>query len=368
MGDAMFVKRIAGSACRAVTDERGAALVIVLIALVGLTALAAAGMVTTGSDLQIAENMDASTRAFYAADAGLQTYFGSNTDGTTGATYVNDSLTTVTVTPLKLTEINGGRILYRVTSTAEYVQAPGDTASRSISRVAIFSDGSIAVPASFTSAAGFVKSGDAGIISGQDWASAGNPKCPNSPKPAVAGVKVPPSGYSQSGGAPVPDGDPPIEEGQTGEEMLNSMGLDWDGVVNGGLISPDYTVPPDNWPNFGSLPADEWPVIYVDGNISVSPSNTGRGTLIVRDNLTMSGSFNWDGAILVGGYITSNGYQTVEGATVAGLNILLGEAPAATDIGNGNKVFKYHSCKLKQATQAAFGGLSEMPGTWSETF
>jgi hypothetical protein len=368
MGEAMFAKRISGSACRAATDERGAALIIVLIALVGLTALAAAGMVTTGSDLQIAENMDASTRAFFAADAGLQTYFGSNTDGTTGATYVNDSLTTVTVNPLKLTEIAGGRVLYRVTSTAVYVQAPGDTAMRSISRVAIFSDGSIAVPASFTSAAGFIKSGDAGVISGQDWASAGNPKCPNSPKPAVAGVKVPPSGYNQDGGDPVPDGDPPIDETQTAEEMLNSIGLDWDGIVNGGLIAPDYTIPPDSWPNFGTLPADEWPVIYVEDNISLSPSNSGRGTLIVRNNLMLNGSFNWDGAILVGGYITSNGYQTVEGATLAGLNIMLGENPPSTDIGNGTKEFKYHSCKLKQATQAAFGGLSEVPGTWSERF
>ncbi|MGW8282091.1 MAG: pilus assembly PilX family protein [Gemmatimonadota bacterium] len=364
----MSAKWIARSVCRAVTDERGAALVIVLIALVGLTALAAAGMMTTGSDLQIAENMDASTRAFYAADAGLQTYIGSNNDGTTGDTYAPDSLTTVTVTPRKLTEIAGGRVLYRITSTAVYVQAPGDTAVRTVSRVAIFSDGSIAVPASFTAASGFLKTGGAGMISGQDWASAGNPKCPDSPKPAVAGVKVPPSGYWQDGGAPVPDGDPPIEDGDTGAEMLADIGLDWDGIVNGGLISPDYTIPPDTWPNFGSLPSDEWPVIYVEGNISVSPSNSGRGTMIVRGNLSLNGSFNWDGAILVGGYITSNGYQTVQGATVAGLNILLGETPSATDIGNGNKEFKYDSCKLKQATQAAFGGLSEMPGTWSETF
>jgi hypothetical protein len=109
-------------------------------------------------------------------------------------------------------------------------------------------------------------------------------------------------------------------------------------------------------------------VIYVEDNISLSPSNSGRGTLIVRNNLMLNGSFNWDGAILVGGYITSNGYQTVEGATLAGLNIMLGENPPSTDIGNGTKEFKYHSCKLKQATQAAFGGLSEVPGTWSERF
>jgi hypothetical protein len=353
---------------RAIDDERGAALVIVLIALVGLTALAAAGVVSTGSDVRIAENLDASTRAFQAADAGLQTFLSSASDGTSGATYAPDSLTTVTVTSVQLTQLQGDRVMYRVTSTATYVPVPGDTARRSVSRVAIYSDGTIVVPASFTSAAGFLKNGDAGIISGQDWASAGDPNCPGSPKPPVAGVKVPPSGYTQNGGTPVPDGDPPIDDGQTGQEMLESMGLDWDAVVNGGLISPDYTVPPDTWPNFASLPADEWPVIYVTGSASVSPSNSGRGTLIVRDNLTMNGSFNWDGAVLVGGYITSNGYQTVEGATVAGLNILLGENPASTDIGNGNKVFKYHSCKLKRATNAAFGGLSPVPGTWSEVF
>ena len=100
MGDAMCVNRIFDSANRAASDERGAALVIVLIALVGLTALAAAGMVTTGSDLKIAGNMDASTRAFNAADAGLKTFIGSNTDGSSGATDAMDALTSVTVTPI----------------------------------------------------------------------------------------------------------------------------------------------------------------------------------------------------------------------------------------------------------------------------
>jgi hypothetical protein len=341
---------------------------IVLVALVGLTALAAAGMITTGSDVQVSKNLDASTRAFLAADAGLKSYLGSNADGTSGATFAPDSLTSVTVTPTALTEIAGGRVLYRVVATAEYVPSPGDTARRSVSRVAIYSDGSIAVPASFTSASGFIKTGGAGTISGQDYATGGNPKCPDSPEPAVAGVKVPPTGYNQDGGAPVPDGDPPIDETSTAVEMLESIGLDWDGIVNGGLLAPDYTVPPDTWPNYGALGADEWPVIYVDGSISVSPSNSGRGTIIVRDNLALNGSFSWDGAILVGGYITSNGYQTVEGATVSGLNILLGENPPSTDIGNGNKEFKFHSCKLKQATEAAFGGLAAVPGTWSEVF
>lgn len=350
-----------------VRGEEGAALVIVLIALVGLTAMAAAGVMVTGTELTVSENADAATRAFLAAENGLDSYLGSNADGSTAVTYTT-SEGAVTVTPTKLLDIEEGRILYHLSSVATFPQPRGGDVTRTVERVAIYSDGTINVPASFTAASGFLKNGTAGTISGQDWATAGDPKCPNSPKSAVAGVKVPPGQYTQLGGStPVPDGDPPVDDAESAVEMLEEIGIDWDAVVNGGLLNADYTIPPDSWPNFASIPADEWPVIYVDGNITVSPSETGRGMLIVKGNLAMNGSFQWDGAILVGGYITSNGYQVVEGATLSGLNVALGESVPSTDIGNGNKVFKYHSCNLKQASQAAFGGLSPVPGTWSET-
>jgi hypothetical protein len=223
----------------------------------------------------------------------------------------------------------------------------------------------ITVPASFTAPAGLVKDGGAGTISGADNASSGDPACPNSPAPSVAGVSVPPSGYTQNGGSLVPDGDPPVDDSYSAAQLLADTGIDWDGIVNGGLVVPDYTIPPDSWPSFNSLPSDSWPVIYVDGNHTVGPSDDGRGTLIVRNNLTMNGTFRWEGMILVGGYITSTGYQTIEGATVSGLNILLGETVPFSDIGNGNKVFKYNSCSIIYAA-TAFGGLSQLPGSWVE--
>ena len=157
-----------------------------------------------------------------------------------------------------------------------------------------------------------------------------------------------------------------MDDAQTTTEMLAEIGIDWEAVVDGGMLNADYTIPPDSCPNFASIPADEWPVIFVDGDFSVSPSESGRGMLIVEGDLALNGTFQWEGAILVGGYITSNGYQTVEGATLSGLNEALGETVPSTDIGNGNKAFKYHSCNLKQAAQAAFGGLSPVPGTWAE--
>jgi hypothetical protein len=224
----------------------------------------------------------------------------------------------------------------------------------------------VVAKASFASGSGLQKNGGAGTISGVDQAPGGDPKCPNSPAATVAGVAVPPGGYTQSGGGLVPQGAPDVYEAPSGIELLQSTGVPWNKIVNEGLLAPDYTVPPDSWPDFGSMGPDEWPVIYVKNNIEVTPTESGRGTLIVRNNLTMNGSFEWDGLVLVGGYVTSNGYQTVQGATITGLNELIGETTPASDLGNGNKKFLYESCNLTMASKAAFGGLAEVPGSWFE--
>ena len=338
---------------------------IVLVALVGLTALAAAGMVITETELRASQNQEAGTNAFYAADAGLQQYLGTKVEGTTTDTFTYTAGTAI-VQGEKMLDLPNDRVLYRLRSVSTYTPPSGGTASRTVSRLALFSAGSVVATASFASGSGLLKNGGSGTISGADQAAGGNPSCPNSPAPTVAGVAVPPGGYTQSGGGLVPTGAPNVYEAPSGIELLQSTGVPWNKIVNEGLLAPDYTIPPDSWPNFATMGADEWPVIYVKNNIEVTPTHSGRGTLIVRNNLTMDGSFQWDGLVLVGGYVTSNGYQTVEGATITGLNQLLGEATAASDLGNGNKKFLYDSCKLTMASKAAFGGLAEVPGSWFE--
>jgi len=338
---------------------------IVLVALVGLTALAAAGMVITETQLRASENQEAGMNAFYAADAGLQQYLGTKVVATSTDTFAYAAGTTV-VEGEKILDLPNDRVLYRVRSVSSYAPPEGGTASRTVSRLVLFSAGSVVAKASFASGSGLQKNGGAGTISGIDQASAGNPNCPNSPAPTVAGVAVPPGGYTQNGGGLVPEGAPDVYEAPSGIELLQSTGVPWNKIVNQGLLAPDYTIPADSWPDFGTLGADEWPVIYVNGSIDVTPSHSGRGSLIVRNNLTMNGAFQWDGLLLVGGYVTSNGYQTVEGATITGLNELLGETTPVADLGNGNKKFLYHSCYLTMASKAAFGGLSEVPGSWFE--
>lgn len=348
-----------------VANERGAALLIVLVSLVGLTALAAAGMLISETELRASQNQEASTNAFYAADAGLQQFLASKLEAIGTDTFTYEAGTAV-VEGTKMLDLPHDRVLYRVLSRSTYEPPEGGTASRTVSRLALFSAGSITTQAAFAAGSGLLKDGGSGTISGHDWAPGGDPRCPDSPGPDVAGVAVPDSGYTQYGGSLVPDGEPDVYEAPSSLDLLQSTGVDWERLVNGDLIAPDFIVPPDSWPDFETMDADSWPVIYVSGNYEVTPDLSGRGTLITTGNLVMNGTFEWDGILLVGGYLTSNGYQIIEGSIITGLNELLGQDVPTSDLGNGNKSFKYHSCYLSLASKAAFGGLAEVPGSWFE--
>lgn len=336
---------------------------IVLITMIGLAILGGAGMAITKVDLLHSENVEVATSAFYAADEGLQRYVGSSNDGSAAAAYTIDGAT-VTVTPTPLADMGTGRAMYRIRSTATVTDPRGAATTRAVSAVAFYHSGEVKVKGSFTAAGGLLKNGDSGEITGVDQSAGGDPACPDSPGADVAGVVVPPGGYVQNGGSLVPEGDPAVDSTKTAVELLEEVGVNWEALAEGGLTVADYVIPPDTWP--ASIPDDEWPVILVDGNHAVGPDDDGQGTLIVTGNLAMSGSFEWDGIVLVGGYITSNGYQTISGATVSGLNQLLGETVPSSDIGNGNKKFLYDSCMVKQASKAAFGGLAVVPGSWRE--
>jgi Tfp pilus assembly protein PilX len=350
-------------------DERGSVVMMVLVVLVGLTILGAAGLTITSNDIRQSENLGASTEAFYAADAGLQRYLGESNDGSSVVSYTIGS-SSVSVTPTGLTTLAGGQGMFRVRSVATHTDARGVETTRAVSALAIYRSGSsITTKAALASGTGLLKNGNTGTISGQDLASPGDPLCPASPGADVAGVSVPPDGYSQSGGGePVPTGDPAIDDSQTAEELLEGTGVPWEDLHDNGGDIADYRVPPDEWPDFDALDDDEWPVIYVDDNLELAPEDSGRGTIIVTGNLAMNGTFEWDGIILAGGYMTSNGYQTITGATITGLNILLGESVPTSDIGNGTKKFLYNSCYVAAASETLMGGggMALVPGSWTE--
>jgi hypothetical protein len=135
----------------------------------------------------------------------------------------------------------------------------------------------------------------------------------------------------------------------------NMVGVDWVTILGGMALSADVVIPGGSWPSFAN--ANYWPVIYVDQAATWALPGSGRGMLIVKNNMTISGSLTWEGIILVGGTLTSNGNNTVKGTLVTGLNVLLGQTVPASDVGNGTKFFKFDSCNIENAT-SRFNGLA----------
>jgi hypothetical protein len=247
--------------------------------------------------------------------------------------------------------VAGSAGLYLIRSRAvRTINRPAGTplAERTFSQYAQWQDVDMPVNAAWTSLSGLLKNGGSGTITGMD-------NCGGSPVAGVAVPNVP--GYVQNGGASVPSGTPPILNMGNQTQANGAVQVDWVTILSTMAMSADVAIPGGAWPSFTD--SNYWPVIFVDQASDFSLPSSGRGMLIVRNNVTIGGSAQWDGIILVGGMLTLNGNVTINGALVTGLNVLLGQSVPASDIGNGTKTVRYDSCKVESAMQR-FNGLAPL--------
>jgi len=336
--------------------ERGFALLVALLALVGLTALATGGFLLASSERMTATNYDEVVDALYVSDAGLSEYLSTHHGTPSGSqTFSYGTHGSATVTPTQLVDLGTDGSMWQVSSTGT---TPGGT-SRTVKTVALLSLANMPNPTGALSSGGGVhKSGSSGAIDGNDQCGA---------KAAKAGVVLPPGGWS--GHSDMVSGDPQIlEKSDPFDGVLTAS--QWQSILSGDRIPHTYNVPPDAYPDFSTLPSDEWPVVYVDGDYDFSAGEAGRGILIVSGNATFGGSFNWDGLVMIGGSLTDNGTGQLNGAVMTGINALLGESVSADDLNDtlhGTKRYVYHSCNLLKASQA-LAVLVQEPGTWSQAF
>jgi hypothetical protein len=229
-----------------------------------------------------------------------------------------------------------------------------------VTQYAHFREGKMKVLSAWTSLSGLQKNGGAGTIDGNDNCGV---------EPPVAGVAVPDvPGYTQSGGASVPTGSPPIDSLGTQSQANAAVGIDWAAIISGTAFMPDYTIPPQTYPA-GTYGSANWPVILA--NVGLNGTFTlpadGQGTLIVTGNFIINGSEKWRGVILVGGTIYANGNNNVQGAVISGLNETLGINVAQSDVGNGTKTYLYDSCAIANALNR-FGTFILISKSWSNTW
>jgi hypothetical protein len=181
------------------------------------------------------------------------------------------------------------------------------------------------------------------VISGNDAST--DPSCPGTGAPPVS---TPITG-AIAGGMPsalsggVLSGTPPGEAwGGSFSAAYDSVGLRWDI-----LSDPAFPVDFDGvLPNYGSLPADSFPVVRVHGYFNPGSSWSGRGLLIVNGELDAASGFVWDGIVLAGSMDDIH-EGSVRGLLVAGLD---GPNPYSSVYWQGT--IGFYSCLVNPANES----------------
>ena len=347
--------------------RRGFAIPTALLVSLMLVVLLTASFTMISTERHVSDNARSQTDAVSLAESGIEHYLVERSSmGFTGQPAASESTRVMLahgyadVVLTMVRPITGTRpATYLVRShavrTASSRVANASSAERTVAEYLYWQRGSVGTNAAWTSLSGLHKNGGAGTIDGHDM-------CAEAPD--AAGVAVPTApGYTQTGGASVPTGSPPIADLGSQAQANASAKVDWDGIVNHGAITPDIAFPGGTWPSFAS--PTYWPVIIVTGDMAIPSS--GRGMLIVTGNLTLNGAVSWDGVILVGNNVISNGNNTVTGAVVTGLNEKLGMTVPTNDIGNGTKTFRYNSCSIASALQQ-YGRLEPYGNAWLDNW
>lgn len=357
--------------------QDGFALLVSLIAIVGLTALATGGFFLANSERKTSSNHHATVEAFYLANAGMSEFMG-NWKGTpprgtaTLGTYgYPDGNAVVRTTFLGYKDDDPDAPMYRVASTGRYdPNDTGDPVERTVGKITVLNVNQIKTPpAPLTSGPGVTKNGSSGKLSGIDECGQ------DADRP---GVVVPEGGWDFNGSDAeqdsLIDGNPDGEPVETTDPFGEMTADWWQSMMDGTGILHDHVVGGDSGNAFPDLSDADMPVTYIDEDTyTLGSDQSGEGLLIIRGDVTLKGGFEWDGIILTGGALTDNGVGQIEGGMVTGLNILLGENVSNDDLEdtsdddtlNGTKKFLFHSCFIDQLKNKN-AVMLELSGTWHE--
>jgi hypothetical protein len=349
----------------------GFALPLTIMVIVVLTAALTSAFVATGSETTTNVALRGQNRAFMIAQMGLERFLEKPEPLALCPTC--DTLRSTPSVDQFAREIDGDSVYITVTRVRHqsgatvpavyFIQARGIDkrsklsgrlsaigAERSVGVYTQWNVNTMQVQSAWTSLTGLDKNGTAGLLSGVDQCGVMSD---------IAGTTVPKGQFTHDGGTGWAEGNPPVDTSMTATQLADSINIDWKSIIQGNSMPADFVVNSTaDFPSAAWFEADtsRWPIIRVtvDG---FSLPNYGRGIIIAEKDFKIVGSNMWDGVILVGGQLISNGNNTVAGATVSGLNVLLGADPGGSVLddgatANGQKIYQYSWCKVARATKA----------------
>ena len=174
------------------------------------------------------------------------------------------------------------------------------------------------------------------------WDQADTADCAGGGTVGVAGAATTDNTYARGGSVVAGNPDEIALAGY--QSVYDTVGVRWDV-----LSDPDFPVefegsPPD----YEDLPADSFPVVRRQGDLTAGSSWAGRGVLIVTGELYMSSGFSWEGIILAG-ELSSQwwSWPVVRGTLIGGLN-----APNPNVQYRFGGDFRYNSCHVYAANES----------------
>jgi type II secretory pathway pseudopilin PulG len=345
----------------------GFALPAVLLLVALLTVLLLSGLTRARGERQIAEASDETAVALTVAQSGLQTYLGTATakptDGDSTRINVIGGYANVIVHLVRQPADPAEATVYLVRSTGVVINpdsGPVPRARRTVAQFATWETARIERPAALTT------------INGLKHIDSPSPQ--NEPVLVISGIdqcglQSPTAGLRTSQmtwAGPDPDtiltGSPAGIVVQSAATILSLARIDWPGVLGANLV-PEYT-------SFQNGDAT-FPIQRVVGSLTIAGTNSGSGLLVVRDDLTITGtSFSFDGIILVGGMIQFQAdSNVVQGLVMTGFNA--GAQPSETGgnaAANERDAYLYYNSCTVQSTLARLAGLSPIRNAWLDTW
>ncbi|MES3034250.1 MAG: hypothetical protein V4813_09660 [Gemmatimonadota bacterium] len=371
-------------------SRRGMAMVLVLILVVVMSLGAAAGFARSSSEYTTTTNMRAQADAWNVAYAGMERYLilTTNAPATLPVTFTYTFSNGTAVVTLERVRAAGAtsaesyllRSVGTVTNRRTSSKVP--VATRTLTQIVQRQKPALDVDAAFVALGGLGKNGTSGNISGVDECGV---------KPMVPGLAVPNALYVPGSNSPQandyidgsPDNAPsylgPPGIGETAGTANAAVRVDWESVLDGSSMQPDFTINRVANPNTGAFPSSyaNFPVVRITGNVTGGDNFNGKGVLIVTGNADIS-NIQWEGVVLIGGEVTISGSNArVKGALLTGLNLKISPLstfpylpqtyPSAGAVGNGNSSVRYNSCAIANALNR-YDGWLRVANTWADNW
>ena len=320
------------------TDRGGFVLAFVVFMLFAISVAGAAGYLVVSSEFQLAKYSSQGAEALTVARAGLERFVAEQIGvvGDSVSYALGNGVALVTTRRLFAQDSVTDMYYVRSEGTVDDVFSPSSPATRVVGGYAIHHRRPLAHHAASMISAATISVANGGVVHGVDSSTVGD--CPGGGASTITGAI---SRVTVTESLPTDiQGSPDFEIWAGGyTEMLDSVGLRWDV-----LSDPDFPVEFENTlPNFGSIPADSFPIVRYTG--WVTAAFAGRGVLIIDGTFDPASGFSWDGIVLAG-YVDDIIQGELRGILVGGL-----EGTNTYPTIDHRTLTHYYSCNVYRANE-----------------